>query len=143
MKTTEELIAKISPRYKKAREKKLDFLWEDFLKAVEKAIKLIPDDKLSATTSVTILYFTREGDTNIYRSKVAEYSFFHEGRIEYEKENICLGTREMLELAFNDFREKAKKDKNLCVNWFNVEEFEFDHEGESEIKLDFILPKEL
>lgn len=143
MKTTTELIEHISHRYREVRNKNLDFLWEDFLQAVEKTIKQISDEKLAATSMISIIYFTQEGDEHIYRSKIAECSYFENQEVEYEKEDICLGTREMLEIAFVDFKEKAKKDNNICSDWFDVEVFSFDEDNDNEIQLDFILPKSL
>lgn len=143
MKTTEELIERISPRYKEVRNKKLDFLWEDFLQAIEKVISQLPDEKLAATSGITIFYFTKKGDKNIYRSKIAECYFFDNQTVEYEKEDICLGTREMLEVAFVDFKAKAERDNNICADWFEVEDFKFDEDDNSRIPLDFKLPKSL
>lgn len=143
MKTTTELIEHISHRYKEVRNKNLDFLWEDFLQAVEKVISQISDEKLAATSGITIFYCTRKGDKHIYRSKTAECCYFENQEVEYEKEDICLGTREMLEIAFVDFKEKAKKDDNICSDWFDVEVFGFDEDGDNEIPLDFILPRSL
>lgn len=137
MKTTAELIERISPRYKKVRNKNLDFLWKDFLQAVEKVISKLSDEELAATSGVTIFYFTQKNDKNIYRSKRAECCFVDNIEIEYEKEDIILGTREMLEIAFSDFKGKAKKDKNICADWFEVERFEDG--GDVEIPLDFKL----
>lgn len=141
MKTTEELIERISPRYKDVRNKKMNFLWEDFLQAVEKVIGQISDERLAATNGITIFYFTKEGDKNIYRSKVAECYYFDNQVVEYEKEDICLGTREMLEIAFIDFKAKAEKDDNICADWFEVEEFKSEEDDNSRIGLDFKLAR--
>lgn len=143
MKTTAELLERISPRYKKVRNSNLDFLWEDFLLAVEKVVNILPDEKLAATQEITIFYFTKEGDENIYRSKVAEVNNFHEPKVEYEESDVCLGTREMLEIAFKDFRDKAQKDNNFITDWFETENFEFDEDGDNEIVLSFKLPMKL
>lgn len=143
MKTTAELIERISPRYKKARNKNLEFLWDDFLQAVEKAISQLSDEILAVTREITIIYFTKEGDENIYRSKVAECNFLEDEKVEYEKEDVCLGTKEKLEVAFIDFRDKAEKDVNICADWFELEDLKFDEDGDSEIPLDFKLPKSL
>lgn len=143
MKTTTELIERISPRYKELRNKKLDFLWEDFLQAVEKAIEKVPDEQLAAASGVSIFYFTEKGNKNIYRSKTAECYFFDSLEVEYQEDDVCLGTREELEIAFVDFKAKAKQDSNLCTDWFEVEELAFDEDGNSRISLDFKLPKNL
>lgn len=141
MKTTAELIERISPRYKGIRKENVDFLWEDFLGAIEKVIGQIPDKELAATSGITIFYVTRKGDCNIYRSKIAERYFCENGEVEYEKDDICLGTREMLEIAFVDFKAKAEKDNNICADWFDVEDFKFDEDDNSKISLGFKLPK--
>lgn len=143
MKTTAELIERISPRYKKVRNKKLDFLWEDFLLSVEKAISKLSDEMLSSASGITIFYFTKNGDKNIYRSKTAECYFFESQEIEYEENDVCLGTREMLEIAFSDFKAKAETDENICADWFEVEHFKFDEDDDNKISLDFRLPKRL
>lgn len=143
MKTTKELIERISPRYKKVRNDKLNFLWEDFLQSVEKVIAKLSDEDLAATNGITIEYFTNKGDTNIYRSRIAQCYFFEDLTVEYEEKDFCLGTREMLEIAFLDFRDKAQKDKYISTDSFEVEEFRFDEDGYNRITLDFILPKEL
>ncbi len=139
MKTSVELIERISPRYKKVRNKNLDFLWEDFLQAVEKAISKLTDEVFATTSGITIFYFTKEGDRNIYRSKIAECISLNDQTVEYEKEDISLGTKEMLELAFIDFKDKAEKDDNISADWFEVEELRFDEDVNSEISLDFKL----
>lgn len=141
MKTTAELIEKVSQRYKKVRNKGVDILWEDFLEAVEKAISRIPDKEFAATSGITIFYFTRERDQNIYRSKIAEHCFCENGEVEYEEDDICLRTREMLEIAFVDFKAKAEKDNNICADWFEIEDFRFDENSASKTSLDFKLPK--
>ena len=141
MKTTAELIEQISPRYKKVRDVNLDFLWRDFLQAVENAISKLSDEKFAATSGITIFYFTQKGDKNIYRSKVAECYFFNNQEVEYEEDDIYLGTREMLEIAFRDFKAKAEKDENVCADWFNVEDL-YQQEN-SKISLDFKLPENL
>lgn len=141
MKTTAELIERISPRYKKVRDVNLDFLWRDFLQAVENAISKLSDEKFAATSGITIFYFTQKGDKNIYRSKVAECYFFNNQEVEYEEDDIYLGTREMLEIAFRDFKAKAEKDENVCADWFNVEDL-YQQEN-SKISLDFKLPENL
>lgn len=143
MKTTAELIERISPRYKEVRNKNLDFLWEDFLQAVEKVISQLSDEKLAATSGITIYYFIQKGNGNIYRSKIAECYFFNNQTVVYEEEDICLGTIEMLEVAFSDFKAKAEKDNNICADWFDVEDFKFDEDNDSKILLDFKLPKSL
>lgn len=141
MKTTAELIERISPRYKKVRDVNLDFLWRDFLQAVENAISKLSDEKFAATSGITIFYFTQKGDKNIYRSKVAECYFFNNQEVEYEEDDIYLGTREMLEIAFRDFKAKAEKDENVCADWFDVEDL-YQQEN-SKISLDFKLPENL
>lgn len=141
MKTTAELIERISPRYKDVRNKNLEFIWEDFLQAVENVINKLPDEILAATSVITIFYFTKKGDKNIYRSKIAECSFFDNQIVEYEKEDICLGTIAMLEIAFIDFKAKAEKDNNICADWFEVENLKFDENEDNKIPLDFKLPK--
>ncbi len=141
MKTTAELIERVSPRYKEVRKKNVDFLWEDFLGAIEKVISKIPDKEFAATSGITIFYFTRKGDQNIYRSKIGERYFCENGEVEYEEDDICLGTREMLEIAFVDFKAKAEKDNNVCADWFDVEDFKFDEDDNRKISLDFKLPK--
>ena len=143
MKTTGELIERISPRYKKVRDENLDFLWEDFLQAVENVISKLSDEKLAATSGITIFYFTQKGDKSIYRSKIAECYFFENSEVEYEENDVYLGTRELLEIAFTDFKAKAEKDENVCADWFEVEEFKFDEDDDSKISLDFKLPKSL
>lgn len=143
MKTTTELIERISPRYKELRNKKLDFLWEDFLQAVEKAIEKVPDEQLAAASGISIYYFTEKGNDNIYRSKKADCFLFDKLNVEYQEEHICLGTREELKIAFVDFKAKAKQDSNLCTDRFDVEKFAFDEDGNSRISLDFRLPKTL
>lgn len=141
MKTTAELIERISPRYKKVRDVNLDFLWRDFLQAVENAISKLSDEKFAATSGITIFYFTQKGDKNIYRSKVAKCYFVDNQEVEYEEDDIYLGTREMLEIAFKDFKAKAEKDENVCADWFDVEDL-YQQEN-SKISLDFKLPENL
>lgn len=145
MKTTVELIEQISPRYRKVRIEKVDFLWEDFLQAVEKVINKLSDEVFAATSGITICYFIRKGEEKIYRSKTAKCCFFDDQIVEYEKEDICLGTKEMLQKALFDFKAKAEKDSNICADWFEVEDFfEGFFEGEkSEVLLDFKLPEDL
>lgn len=140
MKTSAEVIENISQRYKEVRNKKLEFLWEDFLQAVEKATSKIPDEILAATRVITIFYFTKEGDNNIYRSQTAECAFLDDQKVEYEEEDVPLGTRDMLENAFIDFKDKAEKDISICADWFEVETL---MENNREIPLDFLLPKKL
>lgn len=98
---------------------------------------------MATTSGITICYFTQKGDKNIYRSKIAECYFFDDQTVEYEKEDICLGTRETLDVAFVDFKAKAENDKNIGTNWFDVEAFQFDEDDNSRILLDFILPRNL
>ena len=142
MKTTEELIARISPRYKALRNQNADFLWEDYLQAIEKATSNIPDAMFAATRGVSITYFTRDGDENIYRSKVAECHHFQDKTVEYEEDDVCLGKKKMLTIAFKDFKERAKADKHITTEWFELEELELD-DVEVSISLDFWFPKEL
>lgn len=143
MKTTAELNARISPRYKRLRNQNADFLWEDFLQAVEKAVSKIPDAMFAAASGVSITYFTRKGDANIYRSKVAEFYYFQDKTVEYEEDDVCLGKKEMLAIAFKDFAERAKRDKNICTEWFDLKELNIDDDAEGRGLLDFCFPEEL
>lgn len=143
MKTTEELIARISPRYKELRNQNADFLWEDFLQAVEKATGKIPDEMFAATSGVSITYFTKEGDENIYRSKTAECHHFQDKTVEYEEDDVCLGKKEMLAIAFKDFKARAKADKHITTEWFELEDLKLEDDVEGSISLDFWFPKEL
>lgn len=143
VKTTEELIARISPRYKELRNQNADFLWEDFLQAVEKATGKIPDEMFAATSGVSITYFTKEGDENIYRSKTAECHHFQDKTVEYEEDDVCLGKKEMLAIAFKDFKARAKADKHITTEWFELEDLKLDDDVEASISLDFWFPKEL
>ena len=102
----------------------------------------ISDKEFAGTSGITIFYFTREGDQNIYRSKTAERYFCKNGEVDYEENDICLGTRENLEIAFVDFKAKAEKDNNVYADWFDVEDFRLD-ESASKISLDFRLPKKI
>lgn len=143
MRTTEELIERISPRYKNVRNQKMEILWEDFLNSVEKAIGKISDEVFAATDSITIFYITKKGDKNVYRSKVAGCSSLQGQLVEYEEDDILLGTREMLEIAFEDFKSRAKKDSNICTDWFELDQIKAGETGERKVPLDFLLPKEL
>ena len=105
------------------------------LQAVENAVSKLTDEIFAAASSITIFYFTKEGDKNVYRSKIAECNFFDDEIVEYEKEDICLGKKEMLEQAFIDFKAKAEKDDNICADCFEVEELRY---MSSRISLDFI-----
>lgn len=143
VKTTEELIARISPRYKALRNQNADFLWEDFLQAIEKATSNIPDAMFAATSGISISYFTRDGDENIYRSKVAECNHFQDKTVEYEEDDVCLGKKELLAIAFKDFKARVEEDRHITTEWFELEELKFDDDVESSISLDFWFPKEL
>ena len=122
------------------RNREAEILWEDFLQAVEKAISKLSDETLAVINAITIVYFTKAEDENLYRSKVAEYDVFDE-IVQYEEEDVCLGKRVMLQNALLDCKAKAEKDKNICSEWFEPENFEND--GDQENRLDFILPKNL
>ena len=111
------------------------------MQAVENAISKLSDEKFAATSGITIFYFTQKGDKNIYRSKVAKCYFVDNQEVEYEEDDIYLGTREMLEIAFKDFKAKAEKDENVCADWFDVEDL-YQQEN-SKISLDFKLPENL
>ena len=58
-------------RLNKARNKRLSFLWDDFLGAVEKVINVLTDEELAATFWITIKYGT-DDEENVYRSQFAE-----------------------------------------------------------------------
>lgn len=141
MKTTYELIERISPRYRRVRNEKLDSVWEDFLEAVEKVTQKLTDDLFSSTNSITILYCIKEGEKAIYRKKVAKYCIGEEeAEIQYEEKDVPLGEKNNLEITFKDFRDRAKADKNLIADWFELEKL-FESDEDNEIELEFLLTK--
>lgn len=135
MEETKELVDKILPRLTKARQERLDFLWQDYLGAVEKVINKLTDEELAATTWITIIYEVKENDENVYRSQNAQLNWQIED-LEYEEENICLGKKNILEKAFKDFEKKADEDKFCNANQF-IPEFLFDWNEDRLIVLDF------
>ena len=106
MQETKEFVEKISPRLSKVRNERLNFLWSDFLGAVEKVINILTDEQLAATTTISILYKIKDNDERVYRSNFAELNCSDDERIEYEEKDVCLGTKGMLERPFRDFRKK-------------------------------------
>ena len=137
MQKTNEFVEKFSTRLSNARNERLDFLWNDFLSAVENVINALTDEQLAATSIISIFYETKENDNCIYRSKSAEVDCFDE-ELNYESDNICLGTKNMLHNAFKDVKEKAKHDNYCGSDWFEVEKL-FDSDEKEQIILDFYI----
>ena len=59
-------------------------------------------------------------------------------RIEYESEDINLGSKKLLEVPFRDFRNKAKQDNYFLTNWFEIEKL-FEYDGPEIIELSFCI----
>lgn len=127
-------------RLNKARNERLDFLWNDFLGAVEKVINMLSDEELAATDWITIFYEIKKNGRAIYRSKMAGICCTEDERIEYESEDINLGSKKLLEVPFRDFRNKAKQDNYFLTNWFEIEKL-FEYDGPEIIELSFCIDK--
>lgn len=57
MQKTEEFVDKIKGAWlNKVRNERLDYLWDDFLGAVEKVINVLTDEELATTYWITIKY---------------------------------------------------------------------------------------
>ena len=133
---TEEFVEKImETRLNKARNKRLSFLWDDFLGAVEKVINVLTDEELAATFWITIKYGT-DDQGNVYRSRFAETDCSENKEIKYESKDISLGSRKYLERPFWDFRKKAKQDEFCDAYEFYIENL-FENDEPEEIRLDF------
>ena len=61
----------------------MDFLWDDFLGAVEKVINVLSDEELAGTYWITIKYKTRKNGKVIYRSRFAETDWSEKKEIKY------------------------------------------------------------
>jgi len=136
MQETKEFVEKVLPRLSKVRNERLDFIWSDFLGAVEKVINVLTDEQLAAANWITIIYETRKNDEGIYRSNIAEVWFVEKEEIVYGEEAVCLGTKSMLERTFKDFEEKAEQDIYCNEECFYVEDL-FENDLPSKILLDF------
>lgn len=134
IKTTEELLERISERYNRLRNKKMEYLWEDFLQAVEKAVQKVPDEILACAEGITIFYY-KEGDS-VYRDKKTEAFYLDSPEFEYEKEPVCLGSEEELRLALQDFKEKAEEDEHIDASMFDVKKLLYEKNG-GDCLLDF------
>lgn len=138
-KESKEFAKKIAKeRLNKARNERLDFLWNDFLGAVEKVINMLSDEELAATDWITIFYEIKKNGRAIYRSKMAGICCTEDERIEYESEDINLGSKKLLEVPFRDFRNKAKQDNYFLTNWFEIEKL-FEYDGPEIIELSFCI----
>ena len=136
MMKTEEFVERImETRLNKARNKRLSFLWDDFLGAVEKVINVLTDEELAATFWITIKYGT-DDEGNVYRSQFAETDWSKNKGIKYESKDISLGSKKYLERPFRDFRQKAKQDEFCDADEFGIEDL-FESDGPEEISLDF------
>ena len=136
MMKTEEFVEKImETRLNKARNKRLSFLWYDFLGAVEKVINVLTDEELAATFWITIKYGT-DDEGNVYRSQFAETDWSKNKGIKYESKDISLGSKKYLERPFRDFRQKAKQDEFCDAEEFYIEDL-FEKDGPEEVSLDF------
>ena len=120
MEETRELVDKISPRLTKVRQERLDFLWNDFLGAVEKVINRLTDEELAATGWITIIYEVKNNDEHVYRSKKAQTDWQLDSNefLVYEENDICLGTKNMLERTLKDFKKKAEEDACCNTDYF-------------------------
>ncbi len=133
---TEEFVERImETRLNKARNKRLSFLWDDFLGAVEKVINVLTDEELAATFWITIKYGT-DDDGNVYRSQIAETDWSENKGIKYESKYISLGSKKYLERPFRDFRTTAEQDIYCSYVDFEIEEL-FEQDGPGEASLDF------
>lgn len=138
-KESKEFAKKIAKeRLNKARNERLDFLWNDFLGAVEKVINMLSDEELAATDWITIFYEIKKNGRAIYRSKMAGICCTEDERIEYESEDINLGSKKLLEVPFRDFRNKAKQDNYFLTSWFEIEKL-FEYDGPEIIELSFCI----
>ena len=136
MMKTEEFVERImETRLNKARNKRLSFLWDDFLGAVEKVINVLTDEELAATFWITIKYGT-DDDGNVYRSQIAETDWSENKGIKYESKYISLGSKKYLERPFRDFRTTAEQDIYCSYVDFEIEEL-FEQDGPGEASLDF------
>ena len=136
IKTTEELLKRISERYNRLVNKKMEYLWEDFLGAVEKAVQKLPDDKLIGAEGVTIFYYI-EGDS-VYRDKKAEAFYIDSSEFEYEDEPVCLGNKVELRQALQVFKEKAAENEHIDTSVFDLESlFEEKKKEKEDCLLDF------
>ena len=90
MQKTENFVEKIKEtRLNKVRNERLDFLWDDFLGAVEKVINVLSDEELAGTYWITIKYKTRRNGKVIYRSRFAETDWSEKKEIKYLK-LVCI-----------------------------------------------------
>ena len=136
MQKTEEFVEKIKgARLNKVRNERLDYLWADFLGAVEKVINVLTDEELAATFWITIKYGT-DDQGNVYRSRFAETDWSENKEIKYEAKDISLGSKKYLERPFWDFRKKAKQDEFCDSDEFYIEDL-FENDEPEEIRLDF------
>ena len=125
-------------RLNMSRNERLDFLWNDFLGAVEKVINMLSDEELAATDWITIFYEIKKNGRAIYRSKMAGICCTEDERIEYESEDINLGSKKLLEVPFRDFRNIAKQDNYFLTNLFEIEKL-FEYDGPEIIELSFCI----
>lgn len=137
MQKTEEFVEKIKgARLNKVRNERLNYLWDDFLGAVEKVINVLTDEELAATYWITIKYEIRKNGKVIYRSRFAETDWSGKRRIKYEPKDINLGSKKLLERPFWDFREKARQDEFYDAGDFYIEDL-FEEDGPGGATLDF------
>ena len=137
MQKTQEFVEKIKEtRLNKARNEQLNFLWNDFLGAVEKVINVLSEEELAATFWIIIKYKIRKNGKAIYRSQFAETDWSGKRRIKYEPKDINLGSKLLLERPFRDFRTTAEQDIYCSYVDFGIEEL-FEQDGPGEASLDF------
>lgn len=140
MKETKDLVGKISTRLTEVRKEQLEFLWSDFLGAVEKVVNKLSNEELTMTNSITIFYETKEGDEHVYRSKIAGVDG-PELDVVYEENSVPLGTKSALENSFQDFKKRADKDKYCqAACWFDTKKL-FDYAGSQTVMIDFNISK--
>ena len=123
-------------RLNESRNNLLDFLWNDFLGAVEKVINVLSEEELAGTFWIIIKYKIRKNGKTIYRSKYAETDWSGKRKIRYESEDIILGSKLLLERPFRDFRTTAEQDIYCSYVDFGIEEL-FEQDGPGEASLDF------
>ena len=137
MQKTEDFVEKIKEtRLNKVRNERLDFLWDDFLGAVEKVINVLSDEELAGTYWITIKYKTRRNGKVIYRSRFAETDWSGKKGIKYEDKDINLGSKLLLCRPFQDFRKKVELDIYCYYADLEFDEL-FKQDGPCEATLNF------
>lgn len=142
MKTVEELICQIGPKYKKGREGNLFFIWNDFLEAVHKLAETINTTELGAAYSISIIYYTKDDDDKVYRKNQAILNFDEKTPVIYEDHDVFLGRKTKLEVCFYDLLSKANKEEYVDVSDFDVVDFFGAENPIQKIELHFFLPRE-